>query len=53
MALGAYDVFEATAEWPEPDWPNVPFNELLRVAFKGKVIDTLDHPVLKRLRGEA
>lgn len=52
MALGAYDVFEATADWPEPDWPDLPFNELLRVAFKGRVIDTLDHPTLKRLRGE-
>jgi hypothetical protein len=53
MALGAYDVFEATADWPEPDWPDVPLNELLRVAFKGRVIESLDHPVLRRLRGEA
>ena len=27
--------------------------ELLRVAFKGRLIDSLDHPVLKKLRGEA
>ncbi|MFO0967885.1 MAG: hypothetical protein U0793_20180 [Gemmataceae bacterium] len=53
MALGAYDVFEATADWPEPDWPALPLNEILRVAFKGRVIDSLDHPVLRRLRGEA
>jgi hypothetical protein len=53
MALGAYDVFEATADWPEPDWPDLSLNEILRVAFKGRVIDSLDHPVLKRLRGEA
>jgi hypothetical protein len=53
MALGAYDVFEATADWPEPDWPDLPLNEILRVAFKGRVIDSLDHPTLKRLRGEA
>ena len=36
----------------EPHWPDRPFTELLRIAFKGKVIETLDHPVLKRLRGE-
>jgi hypothetical protein len=53
MALGAYDVYSASADWPEPDWPDLPFNELLRVAFKGRVIDTLDHPTLKKLRGEA
>jgi hypothetical protein len=52
MALGAYDVFEATAEWPEPDWPDLPLKELLRIAFKGRVITTLDHVVLKKLRGE-
>jgi hypothetical protein len=25
---------------------------LVRVAFKGRVISSLDHPVLQRLRGE-
>lgn len=53
MALGAYDVFEATGELPEPTWPETSFAELLRVAFKGRLIDSLDHPVLRRLRGEA
>jgi hypothetical protein len=53
MSLGAYDIFTAPADWPEPDWPELPFNEILRVAFKGRVIDSLDHPTLKRLRGEA
>jgi hypothetical protein len=53
MALGAYDVFQATADWPEPEWPEIPFNEILRIAFKGRVIESLDHPTLKRLRGEA
>jgi hypothetical protein len=53
MALGAYDVYTASAEWPEPDWPDLPLNEILRIAFKGRVIDSLDHPTLRRLRGEA
>jgi hypothetical protein len=53
MSLGAYEIFTATADWPEPEWPDLSFNELLRIAFKGRVIDALDHPVLKRLRGEA
>jgi hypothetical protein len=52
MALGAYDVWEAPGELGEPDWPDKPFRELLAVAFKGKLIDTADHPVLRRLRGE-
>jgi hypothetical protein len=53
MDLGAYEVYTATANWPEPEWPDLTLNEILRIAFKGRVIDTLDHPVLKRLRGEA
>jgi hypothetical protein len=53
MALGAYEVFTASAEWHEPEWPDTPLKEILRVAFKGRVIESLDHPVLRQLRGEA
>jgi hypothetical protein len=52
MALGAYDVFEAGGQLGEPDWPAVPLGDLLRIAFRDRYIDTLDHPVLRRLRGE-
>ena len=52
MALGAYEVFEATGDIPEPEWPEQSFGELLRIAFKDRFIQDLDHPVLKRLRGE-
>ena len=51
-ALGAYSVFEATGNLPEPEWPEVSFEELVRVAFKGRVISALDHRVLRRLRGD-
>ena len=52
MSLGAYDVFQAPGQLAEPDWPATPFAELLRVAFKDRYIDSPDHPVLRRLRGE-
>jgi hypothetical protein len=35
-----------------PVWPENSFKELLRIGFKDYVIDTLDHPVLRALRGE-
>jgi hypothetical protein len=35
----------------EPKWPEVPFGELFNRGFKGKVISTLDHPFVRRLRG--
>lgn len=53
MALGAYDVRESVADLAEPEWPDVSFRDLLATAFKGRRIDSLDHPVLRRLRGEA
>lgn len=36
----------------EPAWPELPLPELLRLAFRDRVVTTLDHPVLQRLRGE-
>ena len=53
MALGAYRIDVAMGEFPEPVWPTgVTFADLLKIAFKGKMIEDLDHPVLRRLRGE-
>jgi len=52
MALGAYSVWEATGELTEPDWLGHSFRDVLALAFRGKLIDALDHPVLRKLRGE-
>jgi hypothetical protein len=49
---GQYETFVPTGELPEPEWPELPFNEMLRIAFGDFQIESLDHPVLKRLRGE-
>jgi hypothetical protein len=51
MALGAYEIFEAAATIPDPTWPDLTFQELLRIGFRDRVVDHLDHPLIKRLRG--
>lgn len=51
-SLGAYRIFAAKDQLPDPEWPDVPLGDLLKIAFQGKTIDSLDHPVLKGLRGE-
>jgi len=51
-SLGAYDVFQATGEIPEPEWPELNLEQILEIAFKGRFIKDSDHPALKRLRGE-
>jgi hypothetical protein len=51
MSLGAYEIFEAQGSIPEPIWPELSFEEIIRIAFKDKIIRSLDHPVVKRLFG--
>ena len=51
--LGAYELFRAKGDLGEPQWPDKPLSDLLRLAFKGdRLISSLDHPVLKELAGE-
>jgi hypothetical protein len=52
LALGAYEIMQATASLPDPTWPQESFAELLKVAFRDKLVDSRDHPVLRKLRGE-
>lgn len=51
MSLGAYEVFQATASLPEPEWPDISFPRLLEIAFRDKFIRSLDDPAVKKLRG--
>jgi hypothetical protein len=53
MQLGAYRIYQAEGELPDPVWPEQSFRELLEIAFKGRIIDHEDHPVVRRLRGLA
>lgn len=51
MSLGAYQIFVATAELPEPEWPEHTFSELVRIGFKGLIVDKPDHPLIQQLTG--
>jgi hypothetical protein len=51
MALGAYEVFQATGDLPDPDWPEADFQTIVRTAFRDRFIQSLDHPVIRRLQG--
>jgi len=50
--LGAYELFEAPGDLPPPEWPDISFQEIIDIAFRGRQIDDINHPVLKQLRGE-
>ena len=51
MSLGAYETFVAEADLPDPTWPDRPFSEILEIAFRDRLIDRPDHPLIKQLRG--
>jgi hypothetical protein len=51
MSLGAYEITAAESIMAEPEWPKEPFTELLRIGFRNRLIDTIDHQVIKNLRG--
>jgi hypothetical protein len=52
-SLGAYEMTEAPGQIPDPEWPTeYTFRDLLKIAFRDRIISNFDHAVLKRLRGE-
>jgi hypothetical protein len=51
MNAGGYDVYEAEGVLPEPEWPTYDIDALIQVAFRGKIITKLDHPVVQSLLG--
>jgi hypothetical protein len=51
MSLGAYEVSVAEHQTLDPEWPELSFTEILRIAFKGRMVSDPDHPVMQRLRG--
>jgi hypothetical protein len=52
MNLSAYEIFEAESVIAAPEWPQLGFWELIKIAFRDHLVDRIDHPVIKRLRGQ-
>jgi hypothetical protein len=50
MSLGAYEIMVAASAIAEPTWPEVKYEELIKIGFRDRLITTIDHPVIKRLR---
>jgi hypothetical protein len=50
---GIYSHWVSTEPLSDPKWPDLTFNEIIKLAFRGRMIDSLDHPVVRELRGGA
>jgi hypothetical protein len=53
MGAGLYDTFAAAGELTDPEWPDLSFPEILKLCFRDRFIEDIDHPVLRALRGES
>jgi len=53
MSLGTYEITIAESVVAEPEWPELTFQELVRIAYRDRMITSIEHPVIKRLRGLA
>jgi hypothetical protein len=52
MSLGAYEITLAESVMAEPVWPELSYHELIRIAYRERMVTALDHAVVKRLRGQ-
>jgi len=53
MSGGCYNVHVASALVDEPTWPNLSFAALIEIAYRGRIISSPDHLVLRQLMGLA
>ena len=51
MGMGGYRIHEAQGELSDPIWPDKSFQELLEVAFRDRIIESENHPVVRKLWG--
>ena len=49
QAAGMYQPMVAPAQPAEPTWPDIGFGDALRLAFRERLIDSVDYPVVRRL----
>jgi hypothetical protein len=50
-SLGAYEASVASGTLPEPVWPKVTWQEYLAIAFRDRLVNNTEHPLIQRLRG--
>jgi len=51
MSTRGYELTEAEIK-ADPKWPVESLSDLLNIAFRGRVVSTMEHPILRTLRGQ-
>jgi hypothetical protein len=50
-SVGIYQVYVAQGNLQEPNWPELALEEIVRIAFSGRSIDSMEHPKAQSLLG--
>jgi hypothetical protein len=53
MGASCYDISVAPVGLPEPTWSNRTFQEMLTMAFQGRLISSPEHKVIRLLQGKS
>ena len=48
---GGYRIIPASKDLGDPKWSEESWEEIVELAFKGKIIEDIDHPIFEKLRG--
>lgn len=48
----SFTTYAAKKDLPDPEWPEISFDDMLEIAFKDRVIGSSDHAVIKVLTGD-
>jgi hypothetical protein len=51
IQASGYDLIVTRGNIPDPQWPDMPMEDLLQIAFKNKYVDREDHPLFDKLWG--
>ena len=51
-SIGSYEIIVAANMYPDPSWPDFGSDEWIRLGFRDRIINSTDHPVIRKLRGE-
>lgn len=52
MSLGAYQPYVAMADLGEPKWPEEPWSKVFQLATRDRMIESEQHPLVRRLLGQ-
>jgi len=50
-SINGYTIIEANGQISEPEIPRMSLEEILQIAFKDRIIDNENHPIVKKLMG--